>query len=108
VLFTRDSRFEPDASQSPEWNRGAYLAEALAHCGNAIRAKSGVGVGQRKKFAGAVTAGWRAFNILGQDHGSRRLARMRNIVSYLSIGRANGHGTASGPMGEAVDHSFTN
>ena len=23
----------PDAARSPEWNRGAYLAEALAHCG---------------------------------------------------------------------------
>jgi hypothetical protein len=30
-----------------------------------------------------------------------------DLISYLSIGHAAGHGTASGPMGEAVDHSFS-
>jgi mono/diheme cytochrome c family protein len=30
-----------------------------------------------------------------------------DLVSYLSIGHADGHGTASGPMGEAVDHSLS-
>ena len=33
ALFNPDTRYEPDTSKSPEWNRGAYLAEALAHCG---------------------------------------------------------------------------
>ena len=33
VMFNPDTRFEPDTLQNPEWNRGAYLAEALAHCG---------------------------------------------------------------------------
>ena len=33
ALFNPDKRFEPDTAKSPEWNRGAYLAEALAHCG---------------------------------------------------------------------------
>ena len=33
ALFNPDRRFAPDTSKSPEWNRGAYLAEALAHCG---------------------------------------------------------------------------
>jgi mono/diheme cytochrome c family protein len=29
------------------------------------------------------------------------------LIAYLSIGHAAGHGSASGPMGEAVDHSFS-
>jgi mono/diheme cytochrome c family protein len=33
ALFNPDSRFAANTSKSPEWNRGAYLAEALAHCG---------------------------------------------------------------------------
>jgi mono/diheme cytochrome c family protein len=33
AVFNPDTRFTPDTSKSPEWNRGAYLAEALAHCG---------------------------------------------------------------------------
>ena len=108
VLFARDSRFEPDASQSPEWNRGAYLAEALAHCGECHTPRSlALALDNRKKFAGAVTAGWRAFNISSDKTTGLGGWRDEDIVSYLSIGRANGHGTASGPMGEAVDHSFS-
>jgi mono/diheme cytochrome c family protein len=33
TVFAKDARFAPNAGQSAEWNRGAYLAEALAHCG---------------------------------------------------------------------------
>lgn len=31
-LFFRPARFAPDASQSEQWNRGAYLANGPAHC----------------------------------------------------------------------------
>src|SRR6202043_3137144 len=33
LLFFRSGRFEPDAEKSAEWNRGAYLALGLSHCG---------------------------------------------------------------------------
>ena len=33
MMFNADRRFEPHADRSAEWNRGAYLVEALAHCG---------------------------------------------------------------------------
>jgi mono/diheme cytochrome c family protein len=108
VVFTRDTRFEPDVSQSPEWNRGAYLAEALAHCGECHTPRSlALALDNRKKFAGAVTAGWHAFNISSDKTTGIGAWRDEDIVSYLTIGRADGHGTASGPMGEAVDHSFS-
>src|SRR5882757_8520628 len=32
-LFFEPARFKPDPKQTPEWNRGAYLVEALGHCG---------------------------------------------------------------------------
>jgi mono/diheme cytochrome c family protein len=32
-LFLKDARFARDRSQSVEWNRGAYLVNALGHCG---------------------------------------------------------------------------
>ncbi|HEY6644387.1 cytochrome c [Povalibacter sp.] len=31
-LYLNESAFTPDATQSEQWNRGAYLVEALAHC----------------------------------------------------------------------------
>jgi mono/diheme cytochrome c family protein len=64
VLFNPDSRFAPNTSKSPEWNRGAHLAEALAHCGECHTPRNlAFALNNRKKFAGALTAGWRAFNI---------------------------------------------
>jgi len=54
VLFNRDTRFEPDTSQSPAWNRGAYIAEALAHCGECHTPRNlAFALDNRRKFAGA-------------------------------------------------------
>jgi mono/diheme cytochrome c family protein len=108
ALFNPDTRFEPDTSKSPEWNRGAYLAEALAHCGECHTPRNlAFALNNRKKFAGALTAGWRAFNISSDKTTGVGGWSDDDLVSYLSIGHATGHGTASGPMGEAVDHSFS-
>jgi len=108
VLFNPDTRFEPDASKSAEWNRGAYLAEALAHCGECHTPRNlAFALDNRRKFAGAVTAGWRAFNISSDKTTGVGSWSDEDLVSYLSTGHAVGHGSASGPMGEAVDESFS-
>jgi mono/diheme cytochrome c family protein len=108
ALFNPDTRFAPDRTKSPEWNRGAYLAEALAHCGECHTPRNlAFALDNRRKFAGAVTAGWRAFNISSDKTTGVGGWRDDDLVSYLSTGHAVGHGTASGPMGEAVDHSFS-
>ncbi|MGY3620713.1 mono/diheme cytochrome c family protein [Bradyrhizobium sp. USDA 10063] len=108
AVFNPDTRFAPDTSKSPEWNRGAYLAEALAHCGECHTPRNlGFALDNRKKFSGAVTAGWRAFNISSDKATGLGNWSDEALVSYLSTGHALGHGTASGPMGEAVDHSLS-
>jgi mono/diheme cytochrome c family protein len=108
ALFNPDTRFEPDTSKSPEWNRGAYLAEALAHCGECHTPRNlAFALNNRRKFAGAVTAGWRAFNISSDKTTGIGGWSDEDLVSYLSIGHATGHGTASGPMAEAVDASLS-
>jgi mono/diheme cytochrome c family protein len=108
ALFSPDSRFAPDPSQSPEWNRGAYLAEALAHCGECHTPRNlAFALDNRKKFSGAVTAGWRAFNITSDKSTGVGGWSDGDLAAYLADGHAKGHGTASGPMGEAVDRSFS-
>jgi mono/diheme cytochrome c family protein len=107
VLFNPDVRYEPDTAKTPEWNRGAYLAEALAHCGECHTPRNlAFALDNRKKFAGAITAGWRAFNISSDKTTGIGGWRDEDLLSYLSIGHAPGHGAASGPMGEAVDNSL--
>jgi mono/diheme cytochrome c family protein len=107
MLFNRDTRFAPNTAQSPQWNRGAYLVEALAHCGECHTPRNvAFALDGRNKFAGAVTAGWRAFNITSDQATGIGSWTDADLVAYLAAGHATGHGTASGPMGEAVDNSF--
>jgi len=106
-LFNRDQRFQATPAQSPEWNRGAYVSEALAHCGECHTPRNvAFALDNRKKFSGAVTAGWRAYNITSNP-GTGIGAWHEDVFVYLSKGHAMGHGTAAGPMGEAVDESFS-
>ena len=108
LVFNRDTRFQANASQSLKWNRGAYLAEALAHCGECHTPRNiGFALDNRKKFAGAPVAGWRAFNISSDKATGLGGWSDEDVAFYLSVGHVAGHGTASGPMGEAVDHSYS-
>jgi len=108
LVFNRDTRYHPDATQSLKWNRGAYLAEALAHCGECHTPRNiGFALDNRRKFAGAPVDGWRAFNISSDKATGLGDWTDDEIAFYLSAGHAARHGTASGPMGEAVDHSFS-
>ena len=106
--FSANSRFAPNAALSAEWNRGAYLAEALAHCGECHTPRNlAFALNNRKKFAGADTAGWRAFNVTSDKSTGIGDWSDDEVADYLSKGHALNRGTAAGPMGEAVDQSFS-
>jgi mono/diheme cytochrome c family protein len=106
-MFNADKRFEPHPARSPQWNRGAYIAEALAHCGECHTPRNlAFALNNRRKFAGAMTAGWRAYNITSDRNSGIGAWSDHDLFDYLAFGHATGHGTASGPMGEAVDASF--
>jgi mono/diheme cytochrome c family protein len=106
--FNPDARFAPNTAKSAEWNRGAYIAEALAHCGECHTPRNpGLALDNHQKFAGAVTAGWRAYDITSDKGTGIGAWSDDEVFAYLAKGHAAGRGTASGPMGEAVDHSFS-
>jgi mono/diheme cytochrome c family protein len=108
ALFNADARFAPDTSKSLEWNRGAYIAEALAHCGECHTPRNlAFALNNRKKFGGAMAAGWYAFNVSADKDTGIGAWSDDDLVAYLSSGHARGHGAAAGPMGEAVDQSFS-
>ena len=107
-MFNPDTRFSPNTSRSAEWNRGAYLVEALAHCGDCHTPRNlAFALNNRRKFEGAFTAGWRAYNITSDEGTGIGSWTDQEMFDYLAKGHATGRGTASGPMGEAVDHSFS-
>jgi len=108
LLFNPDKRFEPNPAQSPEWNRGAYLVEAMEHCGECHTPRNLFqALDNRRKFAGATQAGWRAYNITADRRSGVGAFSDTDLSAYLAVGHADGHGTAAGPMGEAVDKSLS-
>jgi len=108
AFYNADSRFKPHPSESAEWNRGAYLAEALGHCGECHTPRNpAFAMNNRHKFAGALTAGWRAYDISSDAKSGLGTWSDKDLATYLSTGHADGHGGAAGPMGEAADDSLT-
>lgn len=106
--FNADTRFAPNTAKSAEWNRGAYIAEALAHCGECHTPRNlAFALDNWRKFAGAVAAGWRAYDITSDKGTGIGAWSDEEVFAYLAKGHVMSRGTASGPMGEAVDHSFS-
>jgi mono/diheme cytochrome c family protein len=107
LLFNPDKRFEPRPQRDPQWNRGAYLVEAMEHCGECHTPRNLMqALNQRQKFSGAVQAGWRAYNITSDPKSGIGAWSEADLAHYLALGHADGRGTAAGPMGEAVDNSL--
>lgn len=108
TVFNPDQRFQPDTSKSADWNRGAYLSEAVAHCGECHTPRNiGFALNNRRKFAGENTGGWLAYNISADKGSGIGQWRDDDVASYIGHGHANNHGSASGPMGEAVAESLS-
>ena len=99
-------RLKPVDGKATEWNRGAYLVEALGHCAQCHTPRNITMGLSGKQFAGAEQADWLAYNVTSdKDHGIGGWTDDQ-LVQYLSTGQADGHGPASGPMSEAVENSL--
>ena len=108
AVFNANERFKADPDKGAEWNRGAYVTEALEHCGECHTPRNlAFALDNRKKFGGALTAGWRAYNISSDGGTGVGAWQDDELVAYLRTGHAAGHGSAAGPMGEAVDESLS-
>ncbi len=105
-LYKPQHRFEPDKDHGLEWNRGAYLAEALGHCGECHTPRNVLqAVDTQRPYAGAVADGWNAYNLADPITGLRSWSA-ESLVQYLSTGHTPSRGTASGPMAEVVENSL--
>jgi mono/diheme cytochrome c family protein len=102
ILFFRSGRYQPDPSQSAEWNRGAYLAEGLSHCGGCHTPRNGLGAERVKDaYAGAVIDDWDA-PALTDANPSPAPWTQSELFSYLRSGVSPLHGVSAGPMSPVV------
>jgi mono/diheme cytochrome c family protein len=108
AAYFQPGRLAPVAGKSAEWNRGAYLVEALGHCGDCHTPRNfAMAADQRQRLAGARVESWYA-----PDIGSDALARLTGrsvdeLVAYLKTGHGPGNVTAAGPMREVIDQSLS-
>ena len=109
-LFFDSGRFEPDPARSETWNRGAYLATAMAHCAECHTPRNALG--------GLETDMWMAGTADGPEgelapnitpHGGTGIGRwsQADIAELLKSGFKPDFDNIQGVMAEAVDHGFT-
>jgi len=98
ILFFRSGPFQTNPARSDEWNRGAYLAEALSDCGGCHTPRNSLGAEKtREAYAGAVVDGWIA-PALDQANPSPLPWTEEDLFSFLRTGTSPMHGAAGGTI----------
>ena len=106
-VFFKPVTFTPDPNQSPEVNRGSYLVNGLAHCGECHNSRPVAGTSKwRESLQGGVVDNWYAPNITSDPRDGIGAWRNEEIATFLKTGAAPGKGIALGPMAETV-HSLS-
>jgi len=103
-IILEDSEDRPQADQSAQWNRAAYLVQGAGHCGACHTPR---GWAQQEKaldekdmafLSGGELDGWSAPSLRGLK------ISQPELVALLKSGR-NTHDAVSGPMGEVITNS---
>ena len=100
AFYQPEVGFKPDPARDETWNRGAYLANALGHCGECHTPRNfAYSPRSSQALAGAILRGWKAYDITPAG-----LAGWTSdaLEAYLATGHAADHGLAAGPMKEVV------
>ena len=102
LLFFKEGRFEPDATKTAEWNRGAYLALGLSHCGACHTPRNLLG-GEKagNVYGGAVIDNWVAPPLTAANPAPAPWTH-DELYDYLRTGASKLHGSATGPMSPVI------
>jgi len=104
-LFFRAGAFQADPQKSEAWNRGAYLTEAIAHCGACHTPKNVFGADKSAHaYGGGLVQGWFAPKLDGAPRGGLKSWSEDDLVEYLKSGR-NAHSNAGNLMADVVVNS---
>jgi len=107
LLFFSPAPYRSRADKSAEWNRGAYLAEGLGHCGACHTPKNFLGADRAgERLQGYALQGWFASNITNDARRGLGGWSVDDIVTYLKTGH-NRTAAATGPMAETLNLSTT-
>ena len=106
-LFFTPGVYQINSQKSPEWNRGAYLAQGLGHCAACHSERNEWGAIQSvNDFSGGrmPVINWYAPSLISLKETGLAQQTAQSIAQLLQSGK-NEQATTSGPMGEVVQHS---
>jgi mono/diheme cytochrome c family protein len=107
TLFFTPGTFKADPNKSAEWNRGAYIAEGLAHCGACHTPKNFLGGDKTSEsLRGYALQGWFAPDITNNSPRGLGGWSVEEIAAYLKTGH-NASSAATGLMAEAITRSIS-
>ncbi|CAM3529610.1 Cytochrome c domain-containing protein [Bordetella sputigena] len=111
AMFVPDEAYQTRPEKDPQWNRGAYLVQALGHCG-ACHTPRGPAFQERGDdetsphfLTGGVNDHWFAPNLnSGMGSGLGRLG-VDELAAFMKTGYSNGN-MAYGSMVETIETSL--
>jgi mono/diheme cytochrome c family protein len=102
ILFFKSERYRPDPSKSAEWNRGAYLVEAVSDCGGCHTPRNALGgVQVRAAYSGTVIDNWTAPPLTERNPSPIPWSR-EELFRYLRAGVTPLHGATAATMTPVV------
>ena len=104
LMHFEPGRFQPDTTQSAEWNRGAYLVQGVAHCAACHGTRNAWGATTDPFGGEALPDGrWRAPSLHDPRQAGVQAWPVERVVALLRDGSVDGASVA-GPMAEVVFH----
>jgi mono/diheme cytochrome c family protein len=106
ALYFSPGTFEPEAQQSADWNRGAYLVRGLGHCAACHSARDSLGGSSQLNLAGGLIPmqNWYAPALTENAEAGVSEWPVNKVVTLLKTGVVEG-ASVLGPMAEVVLHS---
>jgi mono/diheme cytochrome c family protein len=107
LLFFRNERFTQDSAKSDQINRGAYLTNALGHCGECHTPRNALGGLDYDRWMAGTKDGpeGEAIPNLTPDPKSGLTWSVPEIVEYLTSGQNPDFDFAGSLMAEVIEHN---
>jgi mono/diheme cytochrome c family protein len=107
-LYFTPGPFKPNTAKPADWNRGAYLVDALGHCNDCHTPRNvAQGLEMQHRLTGATIAGWYAPDISNDSLSKLTAWKTDDLAKYLKTGVGPGNVKAFGPMQEVVHDSLS-
>jgi len=113
AFFFDEGRYAANPRETEEWNRGAYLVEAFAHCSACHTPRNFLGAERddlrmtggtySDRVASGEIKAWSAPNLTSSPTGLANWS-VEDLYAYLKSGK-NEHLATSGPMNEVIMNS---